>query len=446
MEKEDLEEELRVYAGKSNGGTTAKEGIFSGIKAFRPLTPLDEKRLSEVAHLLDIQSLLSRPIPSLSPAEFRKILIARALMKSPQLLILDEPFEGLDEKAREGLARSINRLMTGSMRCILVAHRLEEIVPNITHVLLLKDGRLFLQGTKDEILTSENLSRLYGCHLLLEKNDGTYSLSYRGEKDREPHLPGEGREVLPEGSEPLIEMRDTTVRYGDIVVLDRINWSMRPGENWAILGPNGAGKSTLVKLISGENLQAYANQIFLFGKRRGSGESIWDIKRRMGVISSELQAQYRKKIPAYEVILSGFFDSIGLYQAPTREQEEAASRWVELLGIQDLAKEAYDRLSFGQKRMVLLARAMVKNPEILIVDEPCQGLDVSNRGRILRILQRIGETKTNLLYVTDRQEEVLKCITHVLRLEKGKVLRQGRKEDVIHHRKPTGAGFKPAPI
>ena len=436
MEQEELQEEFRAYAEKEGEGTTAREVVFSGILAGRPLRQEDETRLSEVSLLLEISQILSRPIRSLSTGETRKIIIARALMKSPRLLILDEPFEGLDEKGRDLLARSINGLMTGPMRVILVAHRLEEVVPNITHVLLVKGGRLFLQGPKEEVLTSENLSQLYGCSLRLGKNNGTYFLNYGEEESTSKELPGEYREGFSEESEGLIEIRDTTVRYGDLVVLDRVNWAMGRGENWAILGPNGAGKSTLVKLILGENLQAYANPIFLFGQRKGSGESIWDIKKRIGVVSSELQVQYRKRISAFEVIVSGFYDTIGLYQAPTSTQQEVASRWVDFLDIKELAKEPFNQLSFGQRRMILLARAMVKSPVLLIADEPCHGLDVPNRIKILRVLEKIGRTNTRLLYITDRSEEILNCITHVLRLDMGKVVQQGRKEEVV------GAGFK----
>jgi len=431
MEQEELKEEFRAYAGENGEGTRAQEVVVSGILAHRSLTSGDESKLSEVAELLEIGQLLSRSVASLSTGEMRKVLIARALMKSPRLLILDEPFEGLDEGARTALTRSINQLMAGPLRILLVAHRLEEIVPSITHVLLVKDGRVFRQGPKDQILTSRNLSQLYACPLSLEKNNGTYSLSYGAEKDQKIDLPQECQEVLTPGSEVLIAMRDTTVKYGDLVVLDGLTWAMQQGENWAIVGPNGAGKSTLVKLILGENLQAYANQIFLFGKRRGSGETIWEIKKRMGVVSAELQVQYRKKISSYEVIASGFYDSIGLYQVPTPEQKEAVERWVDLLDIKDLVREPFHQLSFGQKRMILLARAMVKSPIVLIADEPCHGLDVANRRRILKILERIGQTKTNLLYITDRPDEILSCITHVMRLQKGKVIQQGRKDEVL---------------
>jgi molybdate transport system ATP-binding protein len=429
LEQEEAKEEFSSFACQSGEGTTAREVIFSGILNDRSVLPSDETKLADIAGRLEIGNLLFRSVRSLSTGELRKVLIARALMKSPRLLILDEPFEGLDEKGRELLARSIEQLMAGPLRVILVAHHLEEIVSPVTHVLLVKDGQVFRQGPKEEVLTSQNLTRLYGCELLLGKNNGTYSVSYAPELDREIELPRECQEVLPESEEGLVEMEDTTVKYGEVVVLDRLNWSMKRGENWAILGPNGAGKSTIVKLILGENLQAYANRIFLFGKRKGSGETIWEIKKRIGFVSAELQAQYRKKMDSYEVIASGFQDSIGLYRAPSREEREAVDRWVDLLEVKDLAKQPFHQLSFGQRRMVLLARAMVKSPLLLIADEPCHGLDVANRRRILKILERIGRTKTSLLYITDRREEILDCITHLLRLDGGKRIFAGAKDE-----------------
>jgi molybdate transport system ATP-binding protein len=185
-------------------------------------------------------------------------------------------------------------------------------------------------------------------------------------------------------------------------------------------------------LILGDHLQGYANDIILFGRPKGSGETLWEIKKRIGIVSSELQVQYRKKMSAYEVIASGFYDSIGLYQSPTAEQKEAVDRWVAHLRIEDIAREPYHHLSYGQRRLILLARAMVKSPVLLIVDEPCHGLDIPNRIRILEILEKIGSTGTHLLYVTNHAEEILNCISHVLQLEKGKVIRQGKKEEVLN--------------
>lgn len=431
MEHEALQEDLREYAGKKDETTTAKDVILSGVSAHQMVTPTIESKVHSVANLMGIQSLLPRGVTSLSTGEIRKTLIARALLKSPRMLILDEPFDGLDDTSRASLFTSINHLLTGSMQVILVTHRLEEIVPNITHILFLKESRLFMQGKKEEVLTSETISALYGCNLLFEKKDGRYFVSFGIDKKDQMETVSVPGDVLHDVPERLIEMKDTTVKYDDHVVLDHFNWSMRRGENWAILGPNGSGKSTILKLILGDNVQGYANQLFLFGKEKGSGETLWEIKRHIGVVSSELQVQYRKKMRAWDVIASGFYDSIGIYQYPTPGQEVIVKTWVELFSIGDIVKEAYHELSYGQKRMILLARSMVKSPALLILDEPCHGLDILNRRRILNIIERIGKTRTNLLYVTNHKDEILDCITHVLRLKRGKVLSQGRKEEIL---------------
>jgi molybdate transport system ATP-binding protein len=439
MEHEEMQENLRAFANKTGETTTALDVIYSSILANRALTADDESRCGEIADLLEIGSLLQNNITSLSTGEMRKTLIARALIKAPKLLILDEPFDGLDETARRSLSESINHLMMGSVRVILVVHRLEEIVPRITHVLFIKEGQLFMQGPKEYLLTSENISQLYGCALELERDDGIYLVSF-GKDESKPMavapMAGERDskvpEILPDTlPDVLIEMKDTTVQYHGLAVLNHLNWVMRQGENWAILGPNGSGKSTILKLILGDNLQGYANQVILFGRQKGTGETLWEIKKRIGAVSSELQVQYRKKMSAYDVIASGFYDSIGLYQYPTRDQKKAVDQWIQLLCIEDIARQPFHQLSYGQRRMILLARAMVKSPALLIVDEPCHGLDIPNRKRVLDILERIGHTRTNLLYVTNHKEEILDCVTHVMRLQKGKVLSQGKKEEVL---------------
>ena len=431
MEHEEMQEDLRAFANKIDEVTTAKDVIFSGILWNRAVTSTDEKRCTEIADFLGLQSLLLQPITSLSTGEMRKTLIARALVKSPKLLILDEPFDGLDEASRQSLAESINHLMTAPARIILVVHRLEEIVPNITHVLFVKNGQLFMQGPKEEVLTSEKISQLYGCQLHLEKSDGRYRVIHGIEQSESIDTNLLCRENHHEVPDVLIEMKDTTVRYGDFIALDQLNWTMKRGENWAILGPNGSGKSTILRLILGENLQGYANQVRIFGRQKGTGETLWEIKKLIGVVSSELQIQYRKKMSAYDVIASGFYDSIGLYQYPTKQQRVVVDAWVKLLSIGDIANQSYHQLSYGQKRMILLARAMVKSPPLLIMDEPCHGLDIPNRRRISKIIEMIGGTQTNLLYVTNHKEEILNCMTHVMRLQKGKVVIQGRKEEVL---------------
>jgi molybdate transport system ATP-binding protein len=203
-----------------------------------------------------------------------------------------------------------------------------------------------------------------------------------------------------------------------VTVLDNLNWTVRTGENWAIVGPNGSGKTTLLSLVAGDNLQAYANSIELFGRRRGSGETIWDIKQQLGLVSSEFQIRYRKPLRAFEVVVSGFFDSVGLYRQASCRQCRIAFAWMKQLGCADRAKRFFQNLSQGEQRLVLLARAMVKSPLMLILDEPCQGLDRFARSRLLDLLDRMGrESETCLLYVTHYPAEIPACTTHVLRFE-----------------------------
>jgi molybdate transport system ATP-binding protein len=208
-----------------------------------------------------------------------------------------------------------------------------------------------------------------------------------------------------------------TVVYDGRRVLDRLNWRVLPGENWAVCGPNGSGKSTLIQLICGEHPQAYANAIYLFGRRRGSGETIWDVKRPIGLVSNALQIRYRKPLTGLTVILSGYFDSVGLYRQASQAQIEGARAWAARLALDRLLDGDYRTMSNGERRLLLIARAMVKQPRLLCLDEPCQGLDPHNRMRLLAMLERIvTDHPTQMIYVSHRPEEIPVATTHALHL------------------------------
>jgi len=267
----------------------------------------------------------------------------------------------------------------------------------------LKDNGVFLKGPKEKVLASEEIDRLYN-------RKKSAAISFPLKKSIET-------ETAEKDSKVLVKMRQITVKYGDLTVLDNLDWTLKAGENWTILGPNGSGKSTFLNLITGDNQQAYANDIFLFGKRKGSGESVWDIKKKIGVVSSQLQRHYRKKIRACDVILSGFFDSVGLYRSATPAQRSIAEKWMETIGMADRAQRRFDQFSYGEQRMILIARAMVKMPLLLILDEPCQGLDKENRHMIMELVAYVGrQTNTCLLYVTHHRDEIPQCTTDILRL------------------------------
>ena len=414
IEREDLVDSFREFSGNIDEITTVKQIILNKwVKSEDEARA--EKRLKAIAKKIRIEALLQRDVRSLSIGEMNTALIAKALLKQPRLLILDEPFEGLDAQSRNALAKIINDLMVGHMRVILITHRFAEIVPNITHVLLLKYGKIFKSGKKEDVFTEANINRVYEVENRPIKN-------YPSRISQA--IPAAGKKGSPP-ARILIEMKKVAVKYGDRLVLDHFNWRVKDGENWAILGPKGAGKSTVLTLILGDNLQAYANEIHLFGKRRGSGESIWDIKKQIGFISSDLQIRQHKNINAFDVICSGFFDSNGLYKRCSPEELSIAAEWSQFLGLDDLAQQKFGRLSHGQRQLVLIARAMVKSPQILILDEPFQGLDIKNRKKILDIFEYIGsQTRTNLIYVPNQDEENLNCITHVLNMDHGKAIDQ----------------------
>lgn len=400
--REESQDGARYFARKLNDFEKARSTILAGDHEEGGGHP----ELERIVDLLGIRYLLDRNIRSLSTGEMRKVLIARALIKSPAILILDEPFAGIDVDSRERLKESIGVLMRQGMQLILVTHREEEILPGISHVLCVKKGRVFLQGKRHDILTREQMGRLYD-----EKKIISFPPVRRSVSD--------GINSSSQNQEILVEMKGVAVKYGDVQIIDHLNWMLKRGENWAIVGPNGSGKTTLLSLIAGDHPQAYANEIYLFGKRRGSGESIWDVKARIGMISSEFQARYRNEIMTYDVVASGLFDSVGLYRKLTTQQHQRVHRWIQFFGLLPIADRTFTQLSYGEKRMALLARSMVKSPDLLILDEPCQGLDQENRRRVLDMIEKIGaRTDTNLLYVTHYQDEIPKCIHHVLTLRR----------------------------
>ena len=401
MAREDVRDMGSSFAGRQDDHLKAREAILEGFFD----RPVDMGTFNRIVDLLGISYLLNRGIRYLSSGEIRKVIISRALMKSPAMLILDEPFAGLDAHSRKTIQETIEGLMADGMQVILVTHRQEEIFPSISNIICIRNGKVFLQGPRDEVLTPGNLKSLYSRR-----------------QDKNPRcLPQEHivRAVADGPADIIVKMMHVTVKYGEATILDRLDWTVKRGENWAVAGPNGSGKSTLLSLITADHPQAYANEIYLFGQRRGTGDSIWDIKRHIGMISPELQVRYKRDIKSYDVIASGLFDSVGLYRRLTVTQKEQVEKWLSFFGIADFAERIFTRLSYGERRMILLARAMVKSPELLILDEPCQGLDRENRRLLLDMVEMIGsQTHTTVIYVTHFEDELPKCTNHILRLKK----------------------------
>ena len=362
------------------------------------------EKIDRYAALLGIRELLDKRLVSLSSGELRKFLITRTLLTEPRVLILDNPFIGLDAASRETLDRTLQNLSRNGVQIILVVSNPKEIPAWIDHILPVRERTCLTPMSREDFLSDSTL--------LAELFPEQYGVDYH------PELPIQ-EEMEAASYDEAIRMEEVRVRYGRRTILEGVNWTVRQGEKWALLGDNGSGKSTLLSLVCGDNPQAYANRLSLFGRRRGTGESIWDIKRRIGYLSPDVHTYYLQDIPCLQVVASGFYDSVGLYNKCTPQQKELAARWLETFGAGHLAERSFVKISYGEQRLVLLARALVKNPELLILDEPLHGLDAGKKQRVKRIVEefcaRPGKT---LIYVTHYPEEIPACVTLRKRLEK----------------------------
>jgi molybdate transport system ATP-binding protein len=350
------------------------------------------------------EALLSRPmrgrsVAQLSSGELHRLLIVQALRRSPALLALDEPFTGLDGAGRRELAALLREAMRRGVTLVLASHRPEEVPAGVEFELTVRNGAVAAAGRRGT--ASRPAPAGFACRAVPPAA-----------------RPGISGPAAPEpAAPPLAELRHVTLRYGETLILRDLSWIIRPAEHWAVLGPNGAGKSTLLRLLAADHPQAYANQVYLFGRRRGSGESIWELRRQVAWLTPELQLAYPPGWSAEAVVLSGFFGSRGLYQRPHADQRAAATRCIDGLGLAHLARRPLERMSVGEARLVLLARAMVCAPRLLLLDEPCDGLDQSNRQLVLETVERIGRAgTTQLVFVTHLPDELPACITHRLEL------------------------------
>jgi molybdate transport system ATP-binding protein len=352
-----------------------------------------------VVRLLGIAPLLEQPLPSLSNGETRKLLLARALLRQPQLLILDDPFTGLDVRFRSHLKQILEKLIRRrAVHLLLIATHPDELPRGITHLLRVRHCRVVEQGRFTTRRGRESL--------IVPRASRLRALPCPRPTTTKALTPAE-----PE----LVRLTNVTVRYGNRTILENIHWVVRRGESWALLGPNGSGKSTLLSLIIGDNPQAYANDVRVFGRRRGDGDTVWALKRRIGSVSPELHLHFPEAQTCLDVVLSGFHDATACYRRPTRRQRTIASRWLASFMLAGCAQRSFGSLSAGLQRMTLLARALVKGPDLLVLDEPCQGLDAAHRARFIRTVEALLR-HTTVIYVTHRRDEIPAGINRVLRL------------------------------
>ncbi|MBX2886658.1 MAG: molybdate ABC transporter ATP-binding protein ModF [Granulosicoccus sp.] len=361
-----------------------------------------DKPLAELlCQQFGLTPLLDRAFRKLSTGETRKVMLIRALTCKPELLILDEPFEGLDVDSLAALQQHLSTVAT-EVPVIIVLNRIDQCPDFVTHIAFVDNGELTHQIERADADAYKQLHQL----LHLKTSDMQVP-------------PADPDFTLPEldATQPLVKLTNASVKYTDVVIFDKLDWTINPGEHWQLTGPNGSGKTALLSLITGDHPQCYVNDIFVFGYQRGNGESIWQIKQYIGYVSTALQWEYNVGTSLRNVIISGFYDSIGLYSKFTDTQRDIADQWLAVLGMADRANEPFSSESYGDQRLLLIARAMVKQPPLLILDEPCLGLDDMNRQRVLSLIEIIcAGSNSTVLYVNHHAEDKIAGIEHHLAL------------------------------
>lgn len=350
---------------------------------------LERRQLRDhLYELFHMEPLLDKYIITLSSGELRKFQLTKTLFSDPRLLIMDNPFIGLDAETRDQL-RDLLKLLAEErdMEIMLVMSKTDDIPDFVTDIKYFTEPqevppRVLPKAKYEAILSFPYTDNDYDCH-------------------------------------HVIDMKKVTIRYGERTILKDLDWTVCNGERWALSGQNGSGKSTLLSLVCADNPQSYACDITLFDRPRGSGESIWDIKKHIGYVSPEMHRSYKRNLPAIRIVASGLMDSIGLYAIPNPKDYERCRWWLDIFGIGHLADTPFLQLSSGEQRLVLLARAFVKDPQLLILDEPLHGLDLWNRRLTKDIIEAFCQRKgKTMIMVTHYQEELPNVITNSLFLKK----------------------------
>lgn len=363
-------------------------------------TPERRAFQKHIYEILNLKQLLDKYIILLSSGELRKYKLALSLFTNPKVLIMENPFIGLDKETREQLGKLLGLLVKEQdLQLILVLAKTDEIPDFITHIVKVIDRKV---EAKTEYIKSQQVNTNSPSAIL-------HALGYKHVSDTS--LPSSSSSIFP--LQEIIKFDKVTIRYGTRTILKDLDWTVKKGEHWALSGHNGSGKSTLLSLVCADNPQSYACNISLFGRKRGSGESIWDIKRHIGYVSPEMHRSYKQNIPAIQIVASGLKDTVGLYTRPNESEKQQCCYWLNVFSIGHLENRNFHEMSSGEQRLVLLARAFVKEPDLLILDEPLHGLDDENRVMVKEIVDKYCEDSSRtLIYVTHYQEELPNCIDH----------------------------------
>lgn len=386
------ERELKLAASD----LISEEESGTRVKDFLPLDALGNPLIER----FNLTHRLEAFYRELSTGEGRKLLVVEAILSGASVLVCDNPFDSLDGPSIAALSEALLAASQAGSAVVLLLSNRSDIPDWVEYFAHVDTGDLSLMTGESALARRRSLDRLLDRVQVIQ-----------------PGIP-EDSIPLEDYTAPFIaQLTDCTVQYGGRAVLDKLSLSIAPLQHTLVTGENGAGKSTLLGLITGDCLQCFSNDVVVFGHRRGTGESVWDIKRHLGMVSNDLHRRYSVRCDVLSVVCSGFHDSIGLYDPVSEFQRRLATEWLEAVGMADRAREGFQSLSYGEQRLVLIARAMVKSPLLLVLDEPTQGLDELNRERILSSLEIIESRQhSTLLFVSHREDEHLPIFRQHLHL------------------------------
>ena len=377
-----LSAKSRLIQNLLNGEVSGELAFLKGVKGALFSNYTLEKYLHEDVYHDDQTLAKDRSLLSYSSGEQKRALLKHLLSTKPAFLVLDNAFDMLDAGFQKTLIEHLLRF-SESVSILQLSKRKDNLLPFIQQALVIENDKIVFSGSVEECQEQFSTSKKF---------------EFRGALPPPP-------EATKTVENPLIQFKRVSVSYGENVILKAINWTIKKGDFWQLKGPNGAGKTTLLTMITGDNPKAYGQDIVIFGKKKGSGESIWEIKKNIGYITPSMTTLFRGWNTVEKMVISGLVDSIGLYKKPTGFQRQIAEQWIELMGMSKLKHARFSTLSEGQQCMVLIARAMIKHPPLLILDEPAHGLDDYNASMLTAFVNKIAtEGQTTIVYVSHRKE------------------------------------------
>ena len=379
-----------------------------------PLT--DPEKLGEALNIADLaEGILDRKLLSLSNGELRRVLLARMWMEKPEWVYFNDLFGGLDPEYRAHLAGCVADLAKRpGLKVVVRLAREDELLPEIP---------AFVYADKTFSQYAGELPKAAATPKFKKAELKDYEIvDLRSAKDNNSVILSEApqgaqsKDPVNSCAEILFDLKHVNVRFGDTDVLKDLNWTVRKGEHWAVMGENGAGKSTLLGMLTADHPQIYNNDITLLGERPGHGLNIWDHKAKLGFFSPELALQYREDLSLLDVLCTGFTPNLCRAENITWEEKAKAREWLNYLGFEDTSI-SIRKISPIDKRLVLMARAAIRPPKVLLLDEPTQGLKGEYREKLFHLLQLLS-TETTIIMVSHYEEEWPPCMTHLLRMPK----------------------------